>query len=119
MGYHGPMGLLPLRDAAREFGIDRTTLHRHIRTGRLRAFRRPMDRRTYIDRDELRDLLTFKPIGPTAERKPGDRRREAVADALSRFAELRRELRRSGFASLDAVQLSREARRELDDRAAQ
>lgn len=108
--------LLPLREAAGEFGVDRTTLHRHVRAGRLRAFRRPMDRRTYVDREELRALLMFRPVGsrPSAEHEEGDLRR--VADALDRFASVRRERRRQGRDQLDAERLARGARRELDGR---
>jgi ubiquinone/menaquinone biosynthesis C-methylase UbiE len=48
--------LMAIREVASEYGIDRTTLHEYLRTGRLRAHRRPEDRRTYIDLVELRAL---------------------------------------------------------------
>jgi hypothetical protein len=99
--------LIPLRQAASEFHVDRTTLHRHIRAGRLHSYRRPMDKRTYVDRDELHELLTFR---PTPQPEPTDR--ERLEAALAGFAEVRRHMRRE----MDAVAIVREGRRELERR---
>jgi hypothetical protein len=101
--------LIPVRQAANEFHVDRTTLHRHIRAGRLHAFRRPMDRRTYVDRDELHELLTFRPAPQpdTTETK--------LARLRATLAELA-EIRRQQTGELDAVAIVREGRRELEER---
>lgn len=104
--------LIPLRQAAGEFHVDRTTLHRHIRAGRLHAYRRPMDRRTYVDRDELHELLTFRPVPqPPAT---GDIDVVRLEAALAGFARIRRQMRRD----VDAVAIAGEARRELEERGA-
>ena len=56
--------LIPIREAAKEFGIHRVTLHRYIRMGKLKAHRRRgFDRRTYVDRDEIRLILQFPDEG--------------------------------------------------------
>lgn len=54
--------LVPIQDAAAEFGLDRGTLYRYIKRGKLKKWRREMDVKTYIDREELRKLLEFKPV---------------------------------------------------------
>ena len=53
--------LAPLQDAAAEFGKNPATLHRYIKKGELQRYRRAMDTRTYVDRDELRRLLELRP----------------------------------------------------------
>lgn len=103
--------LIPLREAASEFHVDRTTLHRHIRAGRLHAYRRPMDRRTYVDRDELHELLTFRPVprAETVETKLANLR-----EVFAGLAEVRRQMR----TEMDAAAIVREGRRELEERGA-
>lgn len=54
--------LTPVDDAANEFNVARTSIYRYMRLGQLKRWRRPMDRRTYVDREELRKLLEFKPV---------------------------------------------------------
>jgi len=107
----GMATLIPVRQAASEFHVDRTTLHRHIRAGRLHAYRRPMDRRTYVDRDELHELLTFRPVSQPETVATKMARLEA---ALAGLAEIRRQMRHE----VDAVAIAREARRELEERGA-
>ena len=58
--------LIPLQQAAAELNVHRVSLHRYIRQGRLTAYKRGFDHKTYIDRDELRGLLEPKPIRPAA-----------------------------------------------------
>lgn len=53
---------IPIREAADEFNVDVSTLHRYIRPGRLGKFKRGLDRRTFVDRDELRRLLEFRTV---------------------------------------------------------
>lgn len=104
--------LIPVRQAAREFHVDRTTLHRHIRAGRLHAYRRPMDRRTYVDRDELHELLTFRPVPRPEAAETKAERLERLERALAGLREIRRGLR----GDMDAVAVVREARRQLEER---
>ncbi len=107
--------LIPVRQAANEFHVDRTTLHRHIRAGRLHAYRRPMDRRTYVDRDELHELLTFRPVPRAEAAETNAERLERVQRVLEDLREFRRRyLRRD----MDVVALVREGRRELEERGA-
>jgi hypothetical protein len=58
----GMSDLAPLQDVAAEFGVGITTLYRYLKTGQLKRYRRAMDRRTYVDRDELRDLVEPKAV---------------------------------------------------------
>lgn len=55
--------LTPIQEAAAEAGVDRTTLYRLIWSGRLKKYRGPLgDRRTYVDRTQLRRLLKPQPV---------------------------------------------------------
>jgi ubiquinone/menaquinone biosynthesis C-methylase UbiE len=65
-----PPVLMAIRQVAIEYNIDRTTLHGYLRTGRLRAHRRPRDRRTYVDLNELEALRS----GPSARRAGSEER---------------------------------------------
>jgi predicted site-specific integrase-resolvase len=49
--------LIPLEQAATEFGVNRVTIYRYLRDGRLRRYKRAMDRKTYVDRAQLMRLL--------------------------------------------------------------
>lgn len=53
--------LVPLRDAAQEFGLDPATLYRAIRRGSLKRWTRELDPKTYVDRDAIRRLLELRP----------------------------------------------------------
>lgn len=54
---------LPVDDAADAVGVHRTTIYYYIRRGYLKAHKleRSLDRRSYVDMDELRELLRTKP----------------------------------------------------------
>lgn len=54
--------LMPLQQAASDAGLHPSTLHRYIKRGLLKRWRRGGDTRTYIDRDELARLLEFRPV---------------------------------------------------------
>jgi predicted site-specific integrase-resolvase len=56
--------LVPLQDAAAEFEVSQVTLYRSIKKGQLKRYRRAMDKRTYVDRDELRRLLKLRSVRP-------------------------------------------------------
>jgi len=60
--------LISLAEAAAEFGVHRTTLHRYIRAERLTPYRRGLDQRTFVDRAELRRLTEARPAAPKAGR---------------------------------------------------
>ena len=64
--------LIPLREAAREFGVHRNTLLRHLKIGNLTGYAAAIGRTVYVDRDQLRDLVEPKPIQP---QPPAKRRR--------------------------------------------
>lgn len=53
--------LVPLQEAARELGVNRGTLYIYINKGDLTPYRIPMDRRTFLDRNELRQLRRPRP----------------------------------------------------------
>jgi predicted site-specific integrase-resolvase len=64
--------LVPLQQVADELKVHRTTLYRYINAGRLTAYSRPFDNRTYLDREELAKLLEPTPRPP---RHPGGSRK--------------------------------------------
>jgi predicted site-specific integrase-resolvase len=49
--------LIPLAKAASEFGVNQATIYRYLKAGELKRYKRAMDRKTYIDRLELRRLI--------------------------------------------------------------
>lgn len=53
---------MPIQDAATEIGVSEVTLYRYLKVGRLKRWKRPMEQRTYLDRDELRQLLEFRVV---------------------------------------------------------
>jgi ubiquinone/menaquinone biosynthesis C-methylase UbiE len=81
-----PRALIAVRQAAIDYNIDRTTLHRHLRTGQLRSHHRPRDRRTYVDVDELEALFTVgrapRPEAAEAD-KPGVAERRGLPPTRS------------------------------------
>ena len=55
--------LIPLQKAALEFGVDESTLYRHIKAGHLKSWKRPAGiLRTYVDRKEVKRLLEPQPV---------------------------------------------------------
>ena len=56
--------LFPLQDAAAEFEVSQVTLYRYIKKGQLKRYRRSMDKRTYVDRDQVRRLLKLRSVRP-------------------------------------------------------
>lgn len=54
--------LVPLQVAAQEFGVSRTTLYNYVRLGRLKRYRKAMDRRTFLDRAQLRRLTRARTL---------------------------------------------------------
>lgn len=54
--------MIPLQQAAREFGVDPATLYRYLKAGRLTRYRRAMDVRTYVDRAQIKRLLKPRPV---------------------------------------------------------
>jgi excisionase family DNA binding protein len=52
---------VPVNDVARELGIGRTTLYRLIKKYRLPLYKREGDRRSFVDRDELRRIMELRP----------------------------------------------------------
>lgn len=48
-------------DAVREFEIGKSTLYRWLREGLLDRYRRRGDRRTFVDRDQLKRLVEPQP----------------------------------------------------------
>ncbi len=49
--------LIPLTQAASEFGVDQATIYRYLKAGHLKRYKRAMDKKTYIDRQELKRLV--------------------------------------------------------------
>lgn len=55
------MDAVPVNDVAREFGIGRTTLYRLIKKYKLPLYKREGDRRSYVDREEVRRIMELRP----------------------------------------------------------
>ncbi len=49
--------LIPIGEAAVEFGAAQTSLYRYLKAGRLKRYKKAFDRRTYVDRQELKRLV--------------------------------------------------------------
>jgi len=71
-----------------------------------------MDRLTYLDRDELHALLTFR---PAPQPDTTETRLARLRETLAELREFRRQHLR---ADVDVVALVREGRRELEERGA-
>jgi hypothetical protein len=56
--------MLSLAQAQQIFGVKRPTLYRYIRQGRLKTYRRGMDRQAYVRRGDLESLRQFRPRQP-------------------------------------------------------
>ena len=52
-----PDNFLSVQEASAEFHVGCTTIFKYIREGKLQRYGRAMDRRTLLDRQELKDLL--------------------------------------------------------------
>ena len=52
--------MVPIAQAATEFGLSQRTLYLYIREGRLKRYKRAMDRKSYLDRREIRRLLQYR-----------------------------------------------------------
>lgn len=52
--------MLTLADAERLYGVKRATLYRYVQRGALRTYRRAMDRCTYVRRQDLEALRSFR-----------------------------------------------------------
>ena len=53
--------LVPIQEAAAEFGLNRVTLHRLIRQGKLTRYKAAVRNKTFVDRVELRALTAPQP----------------------------------------------------------
>jgi excisionase family DNA binding protein len=58
------MRLATVEEAAKETGIGRSTIFRYIRYGYLKPYKKALDRKRYIDLDELEELRRNPPLVP-------------------------------------------------------
>ena len=49
--------MIPVTTAAAEFRVSTDVIFKYLRLGRLKRYKKGMDRRTYIDRGELKKIL--------------------------------------------------------------
>lgn len=54
--------LVPVNEAAKELGIGSSTIFRYLRLGLIKKHKRQLDRKTYVDIDELRELRDNPPF---------------------------------------------------------
>ena len=52
---------VPIQTAAAEYGVSVETLYRMLRRRALTRYTRPGDRRTFLDREELEKVFTYRP----------------------------------------------------------
>lgn len=52
--------MLSIDEAAAKFRIHRATIYRYVRLGLLKVYKRPLDKRSYVDRRALRQVLQKK-----------------------------------------------------------
>ena len=64
--------LMPLQEAASTYGVDRVTLHRYIRRGKLAKYQRSFDKRTYVDAIQIEALLEPRRVDVRRARKLAD-----------------------------------------------
>jgi predicted DNA-binding transcriptional regulator AlpA len=53
--------MLTLEEAEREYGLKRSTLYRWAKRGQVQVYRRPGDRKSYVQRAEVEKLREFRP----------------------------------------------------------
>ena len=56
-----PKELIPVNDAVAEYSISRSTIFRLFKEG-LARYRRPGDRKTYVSRAQLEDMISFRKV---------------------------------------------------------
>ena len=56
--------LVPIQDAAREWGVSVDTLYRLITRKEIGRYRKKGDRRTFVDREELKRTFGFRREDP-------------------------------------------------------
>ena len=68
--------LVPISEAARRTGVNRTVIHRRVNSGELETFARPANHRVRLVR--LADVEALKVLAPLAaeERRTAGRRQE-------------------------------------------
>lgn len=49
--------MIPVAKAAQEFGVSEAALYRYMKLGRLKRYKKGLDRRTYVDRTEIKKLV--------------------------------------------------------------
>jgi len=49
--------VIPVAEAAAQFKVSRASLFALMSQGKLKRYRKPLDRRTFVDRQELKRLL--------------------------------------------------------------
>lgn len=52
--------LIPIQEAARRLGVHEKTIRRAINRGELQGHRMPLDRRVYVDADEVARLRELR-----------------------------------------------------------
>ena len=53
--------MLTIDQVEKEFGLKRSTLYRYVAKGKLATHRRVGDRRAYVKREDVIELIKFKP----------------------------------------------------------
>jgi predicted site-specific integrase-resolvase len=56
------LAMMPIDDAARKYGLHPTTLYRYVRLGYLKKFKRPLDKRTWVNTKALDKALKNLPF---------------------------------------------------------
>lgn len=54
---------MSVKQAALAYGVSQSTLFKYISMGKLNSWSREMDRQTFVDGDEVEELLVWVPGG--------------------------------------------------------
>jgi predicted site-specific integrase-resolvase len=59
--------MVPITDAADQLRVSRATLDRLAAAGKITKYRRAGDKRVFVDIDQAREAVGFRPIDPGQE----------------------------------------------------
>jgi hypothetical protein len=97
--------MLTLAEVEKRYGVKRATLYRYVHAGKLRTYRRGMDRRTYVTRRDLEALREFRGGEPSG----------ITLAWVERARAFQREMFGDRLFEIPAAELIEEARRERDE----
>lgn len=102
-------GFLTIRQAEERYGVKRATIYRYVQQGKLRTYRRGMDRRSYLSEAEMDELRRVRAGAEDAET-----RRRGAKEWGDSVRALRQRLWGGKKTEMTAAELIEEGRRERE-----